>query len=189
MKKIIQFLLILATINCYSQDVASLKVGAKKVYDYTTNQNYVGLLEMSYPKLFEIVTKTDMIAMLKKTFDETEGYKIIMIPSEPNFVFGEIKKIDKQLFCVINHDITVQMIFDEPIPTEEIQEYITVFKENMSSDNVTYDTAKKTMTIISKSKLIAISDETTKNEWRFLTYNNNVFDMMFTPKIKTELGL
>lgn len=190
MKKLLySALFILAAFNGFSQDAASLKAGAQKVIDFTAKQDYNMLLDMTYPKIYDIAPRELMLESMKKTFEGNDGFRVKMVPSPPNFVFGEIKKIGNQSFAVINYDNAMQIIWDEALPAEEVDMYIGLFKENMKTDDVTYDAANKTMNIKSKAKMVAVADELTKKEWRYLTYNDQLFTMLFDEKIKTELGL
>lgn len=190
MKKLLYITAALLVSFCgFSQDVASLKTNAQKYYDTTVKLDYPMMMEMIYPKLFDIVPKETMLETLKKTFEGNEGFKVKLMPVAPNFVFGDIKKIGNQSFSVISHDTAFNIIWDEPIPTEEVQAYIDSFKATMKTQDVTYDAPNKTMNVKAKSKLIAVADETTNKQWKYLTYGEQVFATLFDEKIKTELGL
>jgi len=190
MKKLLYIVaVLLVSFQGFSQDAASLKANAQKYYDITVKLDYTMMMEMIYPKLFDIVPKETMLTTLKKTFEENEGFKVKLMPVAPNFVFGDIKKIGNQSFSVINHDTAFKIIWDEPIPAEEIQSYIDSFKATMNTQDVVYDAPNKTMDIKARSKLIAVADETTNKEWKYLTYSDQIFPMIFNEKIKTELGL
>ncbi|WP_447637821.1 hypothetical protein [Flavobacterium microcysteis] len=190
MKKIVYLaLFMLVSIQGFSQDMASLKANAQKFYDYTVNHQYEQMMDMTYPKLYDIAPKETILESLKKPFEGNEGFKIKMVAASPNFIFGNIKKIGDQTFSVITHDNTMQIIWDEAIPNLEIQDYIDMFKSAMKTENVSYDAANKTMNIKAGAKMIAISDNLTKKQWKYLTYNEQVFSKIFDEKIKAELGL
>lgn len=190
MKKIVCLaLFMLISIQGFSQDMASLKANAQKVYDYTVAHQYEQIMDMTYPKLYDIAPKEAILEILKKSFEGNDGFKIKMVAAPPNFVFGKIKKIGDQTFSVISHDNTMQIIWDEPIPNLEIKDYIEMFKTAMKTENVSYDPTNKTMNIKTQAKMIAISDNLTKKQWKYLTYNEQVFSKIFDEKIKAELGL
>ena len=190
MKKIFYTaLLVLASYSGFSQDAASMKAGAQALIDKTVAKDYNALLDMTYPKLFELAPREAVLESLKSTFDGNQGFKIVMLPMAPNFVFGPIKKIGTQSFAIIDHDNSLQVIWDEPIPAEEIENYVGLFKTNMKTENVSYDAAKKTMNIKAKAKMVAVADETTKNKWTYLTYSDQMFAVLFDENIKKQLGL
>lgn len=190
MKKIFYTaLLVLASYSGFSQDAASMKAGAQALIDKTVAKDYNALLDMTYPKLFELAPREAVLESLKSTFDGNQGFKIVMLPMAPNFVFGPIKKIGTQSFAIIDHDNSLQVIWDEPIPADEIENYVGLFKTNMKTENVSYDAAKKTMNIKAKAKMVAVADETTKNKWTYLTYSDQMFAVLFDENIKKQLGL
>ena len=182
-------LFVLASYTSFSQDAASMKAGAQTLIDKTVAKDYNALLDMTYPKLFTLAPREAVLESLKSTFDGNQGFKIVMLPTAPNFVFGEIKKIGNQSFAVINHDNALQVIWDEPIPAAEVENYVGLFKTNMKTEDVTYDAAKKTMNIKAKAKMVAVADETTKNKWTYLTYSDQMFAVLFDENIKKQLGL
>jgi hypothetical protein len=190
MKKLLYTaLFVFASYTGFSQDAASLKTGAQTLIDKTVAKDYNALLDMTYPKLFTLAPREAVLESLKSTFDGNQGFKIVMLPTAPNFVFGEIKKIGNQSFAVINHNNSLQVIWDEPIPAAEVENYVGLFKTNMQTQDVTYDAAKKTMNIKAKAKMVAVADETTKNKWTYLTYSDQMFTVLFDESIKTQLGL
>ena len=190
MKKLLYTaLFVLVSYAGFSQDAASMKVGAQTLIDKTVAKDYNALLDMTYPKLFTLAPREAVLESLKSTFDGNQGFKIVMLPTAPNFVFGEIKKIGNQSFAVINHDNALQVIWDEPIPAAEVENYVGLFKTNMKTEDVTYDATKKTMNIKAKAKMVAVADETTKNKWTYLTYSDQMFAVLFDESVKTQLGL
>lgn len=186
------FFLLLLTISfaskIHAQDLTSLKTEAKKTYEASANLNFDAIFEHTYPKVFDIVSKEQM----KEMFDQmmaNDQFTIKLIPVAPNFKFGNIKKIENKLFCVVEHDNAMTMKFNTPIDGAE--DLIETFKASMKADEVTYDKASNTFSIKMRSTMIAIADEQTKNKWKFLNNDKSgqLFNMLFNEKIKTELGL
>ena len=137
MKKIFYTaLFVLASYSGFSQDLASAKTGAQTLLDKTVAKDYNALLDMTYPKLFNMAPREAVLESLKSTFDGNQGFKIVMVPSAPNFSLSEIKKVGNQSFVIIDHDNALQVIWDEPIPTEEVESYVGLFKTNMNTDNI-----------------------------------------------------
>ncbi|CAM3529663.1 hypothetical protein FSS13T_20890 [Flavobacterium saliperosum S13] len=174
--------------NIHAQDLTSLKTEAQKTYEASANLNFDAIFEHTYPKVFEIVSKEQM----KEMFDQmmaNDQFTIKLIPVAPNFKFGNIKKIENKLFCVVEHDNAMTMKFNTPM--EGAEDLIATFKASMKADEVTYDKASNTFSIKMRSTMIAIADEQTKNKWKFLNNDKSgqLFNMLFNEKIKTELGL
>ena len=110
---------------------------------------------------------------------ENEQFSIKLVEVEPGFSFGEIKKIEGKTFCLIGHNNVMTMKFNEPM--EDAESMTDIFKSSMNAEIVTYDKATNTFRIEMRSTLIAVADELTKNQWKFLNKDkdNKLFSMIF----------
>ena len=176
------------TIAVLAQDMASLKTEALKSYKASVNMNFDAIFETTYPKVFDIVSQDQMKAMFGQMM-ENEQFSIKLVEVEPNFSFGEIKKIEGKTFCFIDHNNVMSMTFKEPM--EDAESMIEIFKSSMSAEKVTYDKATNSFRIEMRSTLIAVADDLTKNQWKFLNKDkeNKMFSMLFDAKILKALGL
>ena len=176
------------TIAVLAQDMASLKTEALKSYKASVNMNFDAIFETTYPKVFDIVSQDQMKAMFGQMM-ENEQFSIKLVEVEPNFSFGEIKKIEGKTFCFIDHNNVMSMTFKEPM--EDAESMIEIFKSSMSAEKVTYDKATNSFRIEMRSTLIAVADDLTKNQWKFLNKDkeNRMFSMLFDEKIVKALGL
>ena len=176
------------TIAVLAQDMASLKTEALKSYKASVNMNFDDIFATTYPKVFDIVSQDQMKAMFGQMM-ENEQFSIKLVEVEPNFSFGEIKKIEGKTFCFIDHNNVMSMTFKEPM--EDAESMIEIFKSSMSAEKVTYDKATNSFRIEMRSTLIAVADDLTKNQWKFLNKDkeNKMFSMLFDAKILKALGL
>ena len=170
--------LISSTFSAIAQDMTTLKVDAKKAYISSANMNYDAIFETTYPKVFDIIPKEQMKEMFEQMMSN-EQFTIKLVQVEPNFKFGEIKKIGKQTFCLVDHDNVMEMTFNEPMEDPEMM--TGIFKSSMEAEEVTYDKEKKAFRIKMRSTLIAVADELTSNKWKFLNKDkeNKLFSMLF----------
>ena len=180
--------LISTTFSAIAQDMTTLKVDAKKAYISSANMNYDAIFETTYPKVFDIIPKEQMKEMFEQMMSN-EQFTIKLVQVEPNFEFGEIKKIGKQTFCLVDHDNVMEMTFNEPMEDGEMM--TDIFKSSMEAEEVTYDKEKNAFRIKLRSTLIAVADELTNNKWKFLNKDkeNKLFSMLFDEIVKAELGL
>jgi hypothetical protein len=180
--------LISTTFSAIAQDMATLKVEAKKAYESSAKMNYDAIFETTYPKVFDIIPKEQMKEMFAQMMSN-EQFNIKLVQVEPNLSFGKIKKIGNQTFCLVDHDNVMEMAFNEPV--EDAEMMIDLFKSSMEAKEVTYNKEKNTFTIKLRSTLIAVADDLTSNKWKFLNKDkeNKLFTMIFNEKVKTELGL
>lgn len=189
--KLTLFVTLLLAQLTFAQDLNALKEGAQKIYVATTTLDYDTILESTYPKIFDIVPKEQMKEMLAATFSGNEQMKIKLLTLEPDFKFGDIKKIEQQTFCLIEHNLGLELTLTEKIEGEEIQLMIDLMKEAMESDSVSFNKETNTFTINKKSTMIGVSDAETKNQWKFINRDkkNVLVTKLFSEKVIKELGL
>ena len=176
------------TIAVLAQDMASLKTEALKSYKASVNMNFDDIFATTYPKVFDIIPQDQMKKMFGQMM-ENEQFSIKLVEVEPGFSFGEIKKIEGKTFCLIGHNNVMTMQFKEPM--EDAESMTDIFKSSMNAEKVTYDKATNTFRIEMRSTLIAVADELTKNQWKFLNKDkdNKLFSMIFDEKIVKALAL
>ena len=176
------------TIAVLAQDMASLKTEALKSYKAGVNMNFDDIFATTYPKVFDIIPQEQMKMMFGQMM-ENEQFSIKLVEVEPGFSFGEIKKIEGKTFCFVDHNNVMLMKFKEPMADGESM--VEIFKSSMNAEKVTYDKASNSFRIETRSTLIAVADDLTKNQWKFLNKDkeNKMFSMLFDAKIVKALGL
>ena len=181
-------LFLFQTISLLAQDIASLKTEALKSYKASVNMNFEDIFETTYPKVFDIVSQEQMKTMFGQMM-ENEQFSIKLVEVEPDFSYGEIKKIEGKSFCMVNYNNVMAMKFKEPM--NDAESMTDIFKSSMNAEKVTYDKATNTFRIEMRSTLIAVADELTKMQWKFLNKDkdNKLFSMIFDEKIVKALDL
>jgi len=176
------------TIAVLAQDMASLKTEALKSYKAGVNMNFDDIFATTYPKVFDIIPQ-DQMKMMFGQMMENDQFSIKLVEVEPGFTFGEIKKIEGKTFCFVDHNNVMLMKFKEPMA--EAESMVEIFKSSMNAEKVTYDKASNSFRIETRSTLIAVADDLTKNQWKFLNKDkeNKMFSMLFDAKIVKALGL
>jgi hypothetical protein len=193
MKKQIIFLLacILFTTISFSQDLNALKAEIQKTYDATIALNYDKILDYTYPKLYKLVPRDKMKEALIATFNGTDEMKVKILAVDPNFNYGEIKTIDDQKICLVKHDLSMELTLKETLEEEDVEMMIDLLKSTMETEDITFDKEKTTFKINKIATMIAISDELTNKQWRFLNKDkeNKLMAMLLNKKVVKELGL
>ena len=176
------------TITILAQDMASLKTEALKSYKASVNMNFDDIFATTYPKVFDIIPQDQMKKMFGQMM-ENEQFSIKLVEVEPNFSFGEIKKIEGKSFCMVTYNNVMTMKFKQPM--DDAESMVDIFRSSMEADKVTYDKLTNTFRIEMRSTLIAVADDVTKNQWKFLNKDkeNKMFSMLFDVKILKALGL
>ncbi|GGD25530.1 hypothetical protein [Flavobacterium orientale] len=189
MKSIIAFLLI--TTFSIAQSVDDLKRDSKSMYDASYNMDFEKVLDFTYPKIFEVVSKEVLLKSMDEAF-QNDVLRIRLVFPDPKFSFSEIKKIENKTFCVITYNSAMRIIFEEPLSTEQITQMTNTFTENMKNKKVTFEKSRNGFYLEGEEIMIAVTDELTNNVWKFINYDRSqsrIFEMIFNESIKKELGL
>lgn len=189
MKFKLTLLFVFLSFTTFAQDLASLKSESQKMFDASLILDFEKMLDFTYPKVFDIAPKDQMLEMMTNTF-ENEQMSIKIEKIDPKFSFGEIQKIDKQVFCKFSHDNKMKLTFKNDIQGSE-EMIIEMLKENTGATDVNYDVKTKSFNATLRVNVLAIADELTKNNWKFITLEKEkaMLSMLFSEDIIKQLGL
>lgn len=193
MKKFIfSFTILFITATGFCQDLKSLEIETNKMHKATSKMNFDEILDFSYPKLYDILSREQMKEILEMTFTN-EQFDISFLPIDPEFNYTPIKKIEKKSLSVIKYNLGMVMRFNEPVDDETANIMIESLQaQGESYADVKFDKEKNTFLIKGKSTMIAIADEITENKWKFITYDKNkrqIAEMLLSDSILNKLGL
>ena len=179
----------LLSIIGFAQDLASLKSESQKMFDASLTLDFEKMLDFTYPKVFDIAPKDQMLEMMTNTF-ENDQMSIKLEKIDPKFSFGEIQKIDKQVFCKFSHDNKMKLIFKNDIAGSE-EMIVDMLKENTGASDVSYDDKTKSFNATLRVNVLAIADDLTKNNWKFITLEKDkaMLNMLLSEDIIKQLGL
>lgn len=190
MKKICLLLSLYASFS-FAQNMDELKKNAKQMYDASYNMAFEEVLDLTYPKLFEIVPRDKMAEMLAKTF-ENETYKVRLVFVTPKFTFSEIKKIEDKSLDVITYTNAMHITFNQDLTPDKANEIVKAYKDTGAYTIVNFEKDRNSFYIEGKSTLVGIADESTKQAWKFVNYDKRRADMMkkiVSENIMKTLGL
>lgn len=193
MKKIIlSFIILFTTVAGFCQDLQSLEIETNKMHKATAKMNFDEILDFSYPKLYDILSREQMKEVLEMTFTN-EQFDISFLSIAPEFNYAPIKKIEKKSLSVIKYNLGMAMRFNEPVDDETANVMIESLQaQGESYADVKFDKEKNTFYIKGISTMIAIADEVTENKWKFITYDKNkrqIAEMLLSDSILNKLGL
>lgn len=188
-KAILTVLFTFAALGLKAQDKASLEKNANLTLEYTIKANYAALMDLTYPKLFELFPKEQMLEMMPKMLNG-DGFSITILNAPPNFAFGDIKKVSGGSYVVIKYDTRMKMAFTEPMGDAELEQMMPLFKKSMGTDNITFDRKQNAFYINKRTQMIGAADKLTNNEWRFLNNDNpELLKKLLSADVLKALGL
>lgn len=193
MKKILLFFVIICTtIIFYGQEETAMIKRLNETLLYTKTLNLEKILDYTYPKLFKIVSRDQMLDALKGSFDNEEFSTTLdslhIIKVYPIFTMGD------ESFAKIKHTMVVRMKFKEPLDTaeggiEDRELFAGIMEEQFGEGNVRYDYATDQIVISMLSDMIAIKN---KDDciWYFVNFNEDeemITNMLFSKAVLEKL--
>lgn len=181
-------LLLIISLTAHSQEI-ELEKNLNVMLENTIKENYGPVLDLTYPKIFEIFPREKMLEILPK-LTNGDGYTIKLMDTHPDYYFGEIKKVDGGSYMVIRYNSKMKMTFTDPVTEEELKTLMPVFKENMQTEDISFNKLENAFYIRKRSAMIAAKDQFTNNQWRFLNNDNpKLLQKILGEKILKALGL
>lgn len=183
--------MLLFTVTAIAQDKQSLQQKAREMYEVTVNNDYDKILDYTYPKIFELVPREQMKEILSSLFNSPE-LEVTILDTPPEFTYGDIKKINDGYYCLVQHNLSMKMVFAEKIAVDQQAVLVQGMKKAMATDKVTFDEKENAITIHKRAEMIAVSDSYTVNKWSFANNNKeqgNFMNMLFSEAVINELGL
>jgi len=188
-KYIITLFIVGCSLAGFAQDKAALQAGLDRVYKNTTSGNYEALLSDTYPKIFEVIPKDQMLKSLQGMLNGP-GYILDVLDAPANFELGEIKHIGKGYYCIIKHDLLMKMTFTQPVSEAESKTMIQNLKTSMKSDAVTFNPRSNSFTMKTRADIIAISNGVTGGKWKFLNRTGEkIMEKVLDADVRKAMGL
>jgi hypothetical protein len=189
MKKILTLLLFVIASTAFSQTMESLKASTEKMYKSSTDMKFDDVMDLTYPKVFEIVDRETLSKTMKSTFDN-EMMTLTLLDVKPTFTYSGIKEVDGKKFSVVRYRNGMKMALKGDVNDEMVKAMTDGLKTSPQFDKVTYDKALKSIFVEGNAVMIAVADASTNNEWTFVNYDNEqLFGLVFDKKVKEALGL
>ncbi len=164
--KILTFFLFLTSF-IYAQNLEQLKIASEKIYEAMYNLDFETVLNYSDPKLFETISREQMINVLEQ-FHDNALMRARLVHPKVSFSFSEFQVIDGKTYCVIRYNNAIRTTFEKQLSSEEVE----TMKKGMQSvkDNakVTYEKSRNSFLVEGKTTLVAIADATSNYEWKFV---------------------
>ncbi|NRB48529.1 MAG: hypothetical protein HRU41_12705 [Saprospiraceae bacterium] len=138
-------------------------------FDATAKKDWMGVLDLTYDSLFNLVPKEQMAMLFQQM--EAEGMEINMGKFEVVDFIGQVDTKDKH-FVNINYAMELGMKFSgESFSDENVMNYMkTTFETTYGAENVDYNKEESSFLIKANKNLFAIAPLKTQ-EWKFLENN------------------
>ena len=184
--------LILVSSFSFAQTIEKLKIETKKIYDANYNMDFEAIHMLTYPKIIEQFGKTKFLDKLDNDY-QNEKYRMRLQLVSPVFQYGPIQTIDGKMYCVITYKNPVRYFFENKLDSNTSLLEANALREKDQTRDVTFELNRNSFNVRRISKLIAIADASTGNEWKFInmddvnqrTHSKNILDDV----VEKQLGL
>ncbi len=180
------------TISAQSQKEIITKE-AQTYYEYMTNQNFDGVLDYMYPKVFEMAPREQMKMGMQQMFNSPD-MKIEFLNNDVTDVSDE-KVVDGVTYAAVYYNSKMRMTFVSELekPDEDKKTFINFMKSTMATqfgeENVESDAETMSLVINMDATMFAIKDPKFEG-WKFLG-NDDAMQMMVNSiipeSVRTEL--
>ena len=192
--KYLTSLLLLISLSSFGQShTTEITKNAQTYYDYMTNQNFDGVLDYMYPKVFDFAPRAQMKAGMEQMFG-SPGMKIEFIANDVTSV-SEEKILEGVTYAVVFYNSKMKMTFlsEKDKPAEDQKAFLDFMKATMDTqfgeNNVTADQATMSLVINMDANMFAIKDPQYEG-WKFIGNDDamkQLVDSIIPEAVRTEL--
>lgn len=172
---IILLIIVGSTFNSLAQEsIPSRKLDslALKMFHNFNDKDYDALVDMTHPKLFDIVPKESMVSLIKSMLEGTEELTIEIPKEIPDYKISNIFKDEEANteYAFLSYNMKMTMTFLNQDFDEEGQE---MMKKMMKAQGMEVEfIAKNSINAVIKNSItIFLKDDTTNNNWYMLNYD------------------
>ena len=189
-KHLIAFILLFTAISGFCQDTETLKSTAEEMYKHSVNKDFKAVTEFIYPKFFEILPKEQMIKGMEQMLEGNDEFKMEITDTPLDIEISDIKTINNGYYTILKQNYALKMIFKDVIPEDSSEMFIDMYKKMLNTEDVTFDPKDNSLNIIQQIDYIAIANDLTNNNWRFIGASQpEIMDKILAPEVIKELGL
>lgn len=159
---------------CFSQNdkVKTIDSLTQKMFSFMIDRNFDAILDLTHPKVFEILPKESMKSVLKSTLEGNEEFSMELPKTVPDYKISEIFKGEKGNFeyAFVSYDLKTKMTFHKQEFDEDTKNMMTSMMKTKGMD-VTF-ISNNTLDIIMNHRMtILLRDEITGNDWAMINYD------------------
>lgn len=177
----------------FGQTLENLKIQTKKIHDANYTMDFEPLAELTYPEVVaQLGGRAKFLEKLDNDYQNDEFRKRIQIES-PVFQYSEIRQADGKSWCVVTYYNPIRYFFEKPLDATSGPQKAAELKQTAMATQTIYESKRNTVNVKRHSKFIAIADETTNKEWKFINLDDlqqrEISNRLLNENIKKQLGL
>ncbi|MEM5563476.1 hypothetical protein WNY78_00095 [Psychroserpens sp. AS72] len=195
MKKLTTLILsLLISLLSFAQShTTEITKNAQTYYDHMTNQNFDGVLDYMYPKVFDFASRDQMKAGMEQMFSSSD-MKIEFLSNDVTNV-SEEKIVEDITYAAVFYNSKMKMTFlsEKDKSAEDQKAFLDFMKATMDTqfgpDNVTSDAETMSLVINMDASMFAIKDPE-YDGWKFIGNDDamkQLVDSIIPESVRTTL--
>lgn len=175
MKNSISFILISLfcfTVTAQESVEKHLKGLAEKMFVDMNNRDYDAILDMTHPKVFDVVSKELMKTTLSSTLEGNEEYSIDIPKAIPAYNVSKLytNNDNASNYAFVSYDMKMTMTFHKENFDDDGKEMMKSIMKSQGMD-VTF-TSNNAMEVLMNDRVtILLKDKDTNNKWVMINYD------------------
>jgi hypothetical protein len=154
----------------------------------TQKSDFNAVLDFTYPKLFTIVPRSEMLKALKDAF-ETEEFSTTVDSLKLTKVYP-VFVIAGASFTKVQHSMLMLMKFKEPLDSAASELMLQAMGTQFGEKNVRFDKGANTIRVFMLSDLVAVKDAHSP-EWSFVNFDPDedspIASLLFSAEVLEKL--
>ncbi|WP_431108976.1 hypothetical protein [Winogradskyella poriferorum] len=172
----VMFVVVFTSIN-FAQEVSEDSIKeidsmASKMFTNMNNRDYDAIIEMTHPKVFDIVPKETMVSVFKSTFEGNSEFSIEIPKQIPEYKISDIFKDEEggSDYAFVSYDMEMSMTFNNETFDEDTKETMVKMMKMQGMDAEFVSNKTVHLNMLNRMTIL-IKDESTNNKWAMINYD------------------
>ncbi len=172
----VMFVVVFTSIN-FAQEVSEDSIKeidsmASKMFTDMNNRDYDAIIEMTHPKVFDIVPKETMVSVFKSTLEGNSEFSIEIPKQIPEYKISDVFKDEEggSDYAFVSYDMEMSMTFNNESFDEETKETMVKMMKMQGMDAEFVSDKTVHLNMLNRMTIL-IKDESTNNKWAMINYD------------------
>lgn len=168
-----------------------LNTMAIKMFEKTNERDFDALLDMTYPKVYDLVPKETMKNLFVSMFEGTDEMSINLPNLTPKYILSDIYSDEDSNteYAFLTYDMSMSMTFkQQDFDKDGKQMMIKMFK--VQGMDASFETDNKINILAPNRMVVFLKNESSNKEWKMINYDSNspIFVDMLSVGILEKAG-
>jgi hypothetical protein len=172
----VMFVVVFTSIN-FAQEglddtIKEIDSMASKMFTDMNNRDYDAIIEMTHPKVFDIVPKETMVSVFKSTLEGNSEFSIEIPKQIPEYKISDIFKDEEggSDYAFVSYDMEMSMTFNNETFDEDTKETMVKMMKMQGMDAEFVSDKTVHLNMLNRMTIL-IKDESTNNKWAMINYD------------------